>query len=389
MITKIKNAVFITDRLCKDKNLYIENDVIKAFTGEELPFDKEIDAEGMYVSPGFIDIHTHGAGGYDFADGTVEDILGAAMAHAEYGTTTVYPTSASMSFDDTLGFVLNVKKAMEQNAPGKPHIAGSHLEGPYFSQEMRGAQNPEYVKNPVESEYVKWVESGEGTVKRVSFAPELDGAMGLCKYLAENGVTSGFAHTQAIYEEIVPFIDAGCTVATHIYSGMNTVTRRGLYRKLGAVETAFLDERVTAEVIADGIHLPPELLKLIFKIKGPEKICLVTDSMRGAAMENGNYVLGPVSDGMECTVKDGVAFLPDFSAFAGSVATSNRLVRVMHEKAGVSLTDCIKMLCENPARLMNIPKRGKIQEGFYADLVFFDGDINVKKVLIEGKELTK
>ena len=387
MITKIKNAVFITDTEESKKSLYIEDGIIKAFTEDELPFDEEIDAEGMYVSPGFIDIHTHGAGNHDFADGEKEDVLKAAYTHAKYGTTTIYPTCTSSSTEDILLFIENVKEAMKENAPGKPFIAGSHLEGPYFADSQRGAQNPEYIKPPCREEYQQFVKKGEGTVKRISFAPELPGSEELCDYLSENGVVASFGHTDAIYEEILPVIEKGCCLATHLYSGMNMVTRRNCHRKLGAVETSFLEDRVNVEIIADGIHLPPELLRLIYKIKGPEKICLITDSMRGAGMGEGKSVLGPKNDGMDCVIKDGIAYLTDMTAFAGSVATTDRLIRVMNKQADVPLAECIRMMCENPAKIMGLKNKGAIKEGYDADLVFFDKDINIKKVIIKGEAL--
>ena len=389
MTVKIKNAVFITDKLQKDKNLYIKDGKILSLTEDEIPFDEEIDANGLYVSSGFIDIHTHGSGNFDYADGSVEDILNAAYAHAKGGVTTVFPTASSLSTEDTDKFVVNVKAAMEHNAPGKPFIAGSHLEGPYFADSQRGAQNPEYIKPPVYDEYSNWVRLGDGTLKRISYAPELEGSDKMCRYLNENGVISAYAHTDGIYEEIKPLIDLGCKIATHLYSGMNVVTRRNMYRKLGGVETAFLEDDVTVEVIADGVHLPIELLKLIYKIKGDDKICLVTDSMRGEGMGSGPSILGPIKDGMECYVeKDDIAYLPDKTSFAGSVASGSRLVRTMYKKAGIPLCSVIKMMCETPAKVMNLENRGKLIPGYWADLVFFDEDINIHKVLIEGKELS-
>ena len=170
---------------------------------------------------------------------------------------------------------------------------------------------------------------------------------------------------------------------------MNTVIRRGLFRKLGAVETAFLEDKVVTEVITDGIHLPLELLRLIYKIKGADKICLVTDSMRGASQDDGKSILGPEKEGVRCIIKDGVAYLEDMTAFAGSVATADRLVRVMHKNAGIPLCDVIKMMCETPAKTMNIKNRGRIENGYYADLVFFDEDIQIRKTIIQGKELYK
>ena len=387
MRTKIKNAVLVSDILDNKNHLYYEDGKIVAITTEELPCDREIDAQGLYVAPGFIDIHTHGAGDYDFGDGSADDIRKASYAHAQHGTTAIYPTCTTTSTEGILQFIRNVKEVMAENRPGMPFVAGSHLEGPYFSQGMRGAQNPAYIKSPVPEEYKAFIEAGEGTVRRISFAPELDGSLELCDYLVENGVVAAFGHTEAIYEELVPVIRKGCKLATHLYSGMNLVTRRGPYRKLGAVETAFLEDDVTVEIIADGIHLPKELLQLIYKYKGSDKICLITDSMRGAGMPEGPTLLGPKADHFECVIKDGVAMLPDMTAFAGSVATADRLIRVMHKQVGVSLPECIKMLCANPAKTMGLADRGRLEVGFVADLVFFDGDINVKKVILQGEEL--
>lgn len=389
MRTKITNAVLVTDVLDSKNNLYFEDGKIVAITAEDLPYDRVINAEGLYVAPGFIDIHTHGAGDYDFGDGSADDIRKASYAHAEHGTTAIYPTCTTTSTEGILQFILNVKEVMAENRPGMPYVAGSHLEGPYFSQSMRGAQNPAYIKSPVSEEYKRFIEAGEGTVRRISFAPELEGSPDLCDYLVENGVVAAFGHTEAIYEELIPVIRKGCKLATHLYSGMNLVTRRGPYRKLGAVETAFLEDDVTVEIIADGVHLPKELLQLIYKYKGSDKICLITDSMRGAGMPEGPTLLGPKADNFECIIKDGVAMLPDMTAFAGSVATADRLIRVMHKEVGVSLPECIKMMCQMPAKTMGLADRGKLEAGCVADLVFFDDDINVKEVILQGEELQK
>ncbi len=388
MITRIKNGIIITDVLEKGKYLYFKDSKITAVTSDELPYDEEIDAKGQYVAPGFIDIHTHGAGNCDFADGSRDGILQGCYAHAKYGTTTIFPTCTSSAFEDILLFLENVKSLIAENAPGKPHIAGSHLEGPYFCDGQRGAQNPAYIKAPVPEEYKKFYEVADGTLARISFAPELDGALELCDYLREKGVVASYGHTDGVYSEIKPAIDRGCKLATHLYSGMNCVTRRNLIRNLGAVETTFLEDDVYAEIICDGIHLPPDVLRLIIKIKGTDKLCMITDSMRGAGVGEGASILGAKNDGLPVTIKNGVAYLNDMTAFAGSVATSDRLVRVMHKDVGVSLPECIKMMCKNPADVMHITDRGQLKEGFFADIVFFDENINVSEVLIEGKELS-
>lgn len=381
-VTLIKNAVIVADQLIKNKNLYIKGDKIEAITSEILPHDLEIDAKGLYVAPGFIDIHTHGGAGRAFNDGTVEDILAIAEFHASHGTTSIIPSCPSDSFENMLLFVKNVKTAMQLNAPGRPHIAGSHLEGPYYSLEMCGAQNTDYIKPPVREEYEQLVECGEGTIKLVSFAPELEGTKEFCIYLKEHNIQAAFGHTSAIYEDIKPLIPLGLTLATHIYSGMNCVTRRNLFRKLGAVETAFLEDDVYVEAIGDGMHLPPELLKLVYKIKGPDKMCLVTDSIRAAGMPEGPYE-------ERATVMGGIAYLKDMSSFAGSVATTDRLVRTMYKQVGAPLTDCVKMITQIPAKLMKLENIGKIEKDYVANLVFFDDNINVSKVIIRGKEFKK
>lgn len=387
MILKIKNAKVISGGEITSYNVYIEDDKIKAVSGEELYFDEEFDAEGNYLSSGFIDIHTHGAGGYDFGDGQESDILNGAYAHAKHGTTGIYPTCTSSSFDEQITFIRNVKSAMAKNAPGIPHILGSHLEGPYFNLKMCGAQNPEHIRTAKKEEYTAFVKEGEGTLRRISFAPEIEGTDELLDYLNEEKIVSSFGHTDGIYEEIQPYIDKGCRLATHLYSGMNTVTRRDLMRKLGAVETALYDDSVTVEVIADGIHLPKELLGFIYKIKGSDRVCLVTDSMRGAGCKEGRYILGPKDTGLETEVRNGVAYLTDMTAFAGSVATADRLVRVMYKEAKIPLCECIKMITETPANVMGVCDRGLVKEGYVADIVIFDDDINIKKVIIRGKEL--
>ncbi|MBE6703894.1 MAG: N-acetylglucosamine-6-phosphate deacetylase [Ruminococcaceae bacterium] len=387
MITRIKNGIIIADTLEKGKYIYFDDGRITAVTSDDLPYDNEIDAEGNYVSPGFIDIHTHGAGNADFADGDRESIICGCNTHAKHGTTTIFPTCTSSATKDILNFLETVRELIKENAPGKPHIAGSHLEGPYFADGQRGAQNPAYIKAPVPEEYKKFYEVAEGTLSRISFAPELPGSLELCDFLSEKGVVASFGHTDGVYSELKPAIDKGCRLATHLYSGMNCVTRRNLLRNLGAVETTFLEDDVYAEIICDGIHLPPELLKLIIKIKGTDKLCMITDSMRAAGMPEGDYQLGAKDDGLECTVKNGVAYLHDMTAFAGSVATTDRLVRVMYKQVGMSLTECIKMMCAVPAKVMHIDAdRGLLKEGYFADIVIFDEDINVKKVIIEGKE---
>lgn len=380
MITKIINGRIITDSKEICKSLYIKDDKIMAVTNEELPFNRLIDADNNYVSAGFIDIHTHGGGGHDFMDGGVTPVLEATKMHLQHGTTTIMPTTLASSRQTLIESISDMKKAMTKC----PNIIGVHLEGPYFSHSQSGAQNPKYITNPKKEEYGEIISLGKGIIKRWSFAPELEGSGKFCKTLLRNNIIPSIAHSDAEYEDVLKVYNMGCRLVTHLYSGMSTIKRVNGYRKLGIVESAYLLEDMTAEVIADGIHLPPQLLNLIYKIKGVDNICLVTDSMRGAGMPNGLSILGRKEDGMQCIIEDGVAKLMDRTAFAGSVATADRLVRVFSKEAGISIADSVKMITENPAKILGLSSKGRIQEGFDADIIIFDKNVNIKVVIASG-----
>jgi N-acetylglucosamine-6-phosphate deacetylase len=343
---------------------------------------KIIDAGGNYIAPGFIDIHTHGAGGHDFMDGTVEAILEAARAHMRHGTTSLVPTTLTSSLEDLFKTLDNFKKAGEYQ--DGPELLGIHLEGPYFSMEQRGAQDPRFIKNPDREEYMKILDSSKDII-RWTVAPELEGALAMGRELKNRGVLPSIGHSNAIYEDVQRAFENGFTHVTHLYSGMSMVRRINAYRYAGVVESAFLIDDMTVEIIADGKHLPQSLLKLIYKIKGPDRICLVTDSMRAAGMPDGEYILGSLKSGQEAIVEEGVAKLPDRSAFAGSVATTDRLVKTMVEIAGVPLIDAVRMMTSTPARIIGAADRkGALVPGKDADIIVFDERINIKTVITRG-----
>lgn len=384
MITKIINGKIISGReIVTDRALYFRENEIMAVTGEPRPYDRLMDAEGQYVSPGFIDIHVHGGGGYDFMDGGVEAIAKAAEFHLAHGTTSIMPTSLSSSMDTLTAFLEDLRSAMKSHAT-KANLLGAHLEGPYFSLGQSGAQNPAYIKNPEPAEYEEIIRLYGDVIRRWSFAPELKGSEAFCRRLKENGILSAIAHSDAVYEDVEKVYGLGCHLVTHLYSGMSSITRQNGYRSLGVVEAAYLLEDMAVEVIADGRHLPPELLKLIVKCKGVEKICLVTDAMRGAGLAEGESFLGRREEAMPCVIEDGVAKLPDRTSFAGSVATADRLVRTMVQKADVRVSDAVWMMTAVPAEIFRLGKKGKLQEGYDADIVWFDSDIRVSKVIVGG-----
>ena len=384
---KIYNGRIITPNgIIKDGSILIADGKIAAISEGhiEAPNAMEIDAGDKYVSPGFIDIHVHGGGGHDFMDNTVEAFLGIASTHARYGTTAMLPTTLTSSKEDLLETLRVYELANKKNFNGAQFI-GMHLEGPYFALSQCGAQDPRYIRNPDRVEYME-ILAGTSAIKRWSAAPELKGAIEFGKYLTSKGVLAAIAHTDAIYEEVAEAFENGYTLATHFYSGMSGVTRRNAFRYAGVIESAYLIDGMDVEIIADGVHLPAPLLKLIYKIKGAKKIALITDAMRAAAMPPGESILGSLKNGIPVIVEDNVAKMPDRSCFAGSVATANRLVRTMVTMADVPLLEAIQMASLTPATIMKInDKKGSLEIGKDADIVIFDKDISVETTIINGK----
>ena len=337
-----------------------------------------VDAEGLYLSPGFIDIHTHGAGGYNFMDGP-EAIYGACRAHMLHGTTTILPTTVTGSRQELLEYV-ELFNGIELQRPGHPTIHGLHLEGPYFAASQAGAQNPEYLRAPQPEEYEQ-VLARTKRIRRWSFAVELPGSQQFLRRLREEGIISRLAHLDATCQEVFRSYENGLACLTHFYSCMATVRRVNAWRIAGAIEAGYLLDDLYVEAIADGCHLPAELLQLIYKIKGPDRVCLVTDSMQAAGMPDGEYTLG----GLPVIKEDGVAKLADRSAFAGSVATTDRLVRTVCRLTDAPLYQAVKMASLTPAKLLRIDgETGSIGQGKRADLLLFDEDIQIKKVMVRG-----
>ena len=240
------------------------------------------------------------------------------------------------------------------------------------------------MKKPQPEEYNAILESSEDII-RWSVAPELEGAIKMGHVLQEHHILPSIAHTDAIYEEVTQAYKAGYTHITHLYSAMSSVTRRNAFRYAGVVEAAYLIDDMTVEIIADGIHLPKPLLQFVYKFKGADKIALCTDAMRGAGMPDGESILGSLANGQKVIIEDGVAKMPDRSAFAGSVATTNRLVRTMVQLADVSLINAIRMMTLTPARILHIDKsKGSLESGKDADIVIFDNQINIIHTISEG-----
>ncbi len=384
--TLFTNAQIITPTGITWGEVLVEGSSIKeiSFNGTITEkVDTKIDVKGNYLSPGFIDTHTHGAGGADFMDGDVESIYTAAKMHLNHGVTSILPTTITGSKQDLLDYI-DLFNTVNLEKEGCPTILGLHLEGPYFAASQAGAQDPRYLRNPEPEEY-REVLSKTDRIKRWSFAIELEGADAFLNELREYGIITSLAHSEATCEQVQRAYEKGLSALTHFYSAMAGVKRVNAYRVAGAIEAGYLLDDLMVEVIADGKHLPKELLQLIYKIKGSDKICLVSDSMRAAGMGDGEYILGGKKTGITVLVEDEVAKLLDRTAFAGSTATDDRLIRTFQQLTDAPLYEVVKMLTLTPARLLKIDSaKGSIAEKKDADLIVFDKDINVSTVMVMG-----
>ncbi len=344
-----------------------------------------IDAGGGYISPGFVDIHVHGGAGSDFSDGTMHDLRNACRFHMAGGVTSVVPATASMPTEQILT-ALGVIAEAKRLPPDGSRVLGAHLEGPYLLYEKRGCHIESQVRNPDPDEYGKFIDRADH-ILRVTCAPELPGAEEMISALSAAGIIASAGHSNASYSLIMRAIEWGVTHITHIYCAMSTFvtfSKQLAKREGGMVEAALLDERLTTEVISDGVHLSADMLRLIHKNKGPGKVAIVSDAMRGAGMPDGEYTFGP-RDGPKAVVKNGESRIS--GRLASSTFRLNQMVRFYHEHVGVPLYDIVRMASLTPATIIRQADRiGSLEKGKFADVIVFDDDILVKRVFIGGNE---
>lgn len=335
-----------------------------------------VDARGMYIVPGGVEIHVHGGGGRDFMEGTEDAFRTAVDAHMQHGTTSIFPTLSSSSIPMIQAAARTTEKLMaEKDSP----VLGLHLEGHYFNMKMAGGQIPEYIKNPDPNEYIPLLEEFN-CIKRWDASPELLGALQFGKYVSNKGILVSVAHTQAEFEDIRAGFDAGYTHATHFYNAMPGFHKKNEYKYEGTVESIYLMDDMTVEAIADGIHVPPTILRLIYKVKGVEKTALITDALACAASDS------QVAFDPRVIIEDGVCKLADRSALAGSIATMDRLIQTMTFKAEVPLFDVCRMISETPAKIMGVfDRKGSLERGKDADILLLDKNLDVRAVWAMGK----
>lgn len=377
----IKNSKIITPyEIKKGYSLIINNgkikDIIKNETIYKNQFDKIIDLEGKYLSPGFIDIHNHGNNGHDSMEGTYEALESMSKYHIKNGVTGYLATPMTNPKENILKAIENAARYIQEKNDKGAKVLGIYLEGPYFSQEKKGAQPSEYIKTPDIEELKMYIKEGKGNIKVVALAPEINNAKETITYLKEQGIKISAGHTNATYEETIEGIERGITQVTHLYNGMRSFT----HREPGVIGAALTDERVYCEMICDGIHLHKAAMKMAVKMKGKDKIILISDAIMAAGLSDGEYELG----GQKVFVKDGEARL-ESGVLAGSTLTLNRAVYNMVHLVGVPLKEAVQMASLNPARAIGIDKRkGSIEIGKDADIIAFDENLNVSFTMVEG-----
>jgi len=341
-----------------------------------------IDAQWAYVAPGCIDTHLHGGDGHDFTEATPEAFRAIAYAHATQGVTTLYPTLAVAPTAVFRQAIKACETVVSQPYEGA-HIEGLHLEGNYINPLLKGGQDERFIQLPDPAEYQELLESTR-LIKRWTAAPELPGALEFARYAHSKGVLVSLGHTAADYPTVKRAYEAGFTHATHFYNAMSGVHKQREYKHEGTIESVYLVPEMTVELVADGIHVPPAILRLICAFKGIDRISLISDAMAAAACLRPEHLrLDP-----RMIVEDGVCKLADRSALTGSIASGIRLIQVMAEKAEIPVADCVRMAATNPARLMGIDDRkGSIERGKDADLILFDENFRLQSVWIGGKQL--
>lgn len=380
MLTQIINGKILTPQgWLKNGSIILRDSKILEVTNCDLAVigAKLVDAKGMYVVPGGIEMHVHGGGGRDFQEGKEDAFRTAVEAHLKHGTTSIFPTLSSSTVPMIEEAVQTCNKLMED--PLTP-ILGLHLEGHYLNPAKAGAQQPGWIKDPDPNEYIPIVENSP-CLKRWDAAPEMPGAIQFGRYCSEKGILPSIAHTQADYSDVKAAYEAGYRHVTHFYNAMPGFHNKNEFKYEGTVESIYLIDDMTIECVADGIHVPPTILRMAYKIKGVERMALITDALAVAAASEDAQAFDA-----RVIVEDGVAKLSDRSALAGSIATTDRLIKTAVNMAEIPLEDAVRMCSETPSLIMRVnDRKGTLQRDKDADILILDDKLDVRCIWQMGR----
>jgi N-acetylglucosamine-6-phosphate deacetylase len=396
---RIVNATLVLpDRLVPGGAIDVDNGRIAALGPQDALGGwpgRTVDAGGDFVSPGFVDLHVHGGDNADFMDGTVQAFETVVRAHTRHGTTTVVPTSTVARHEQTLAFLRNTRE-LKRRGPRPPlglgRVAGAHLYGPYFNEDKVGCHPKDPARPPTPDEYEQYLEFAD-VMLTATCAPELPGAAGFYRAAAAKGVRLNAGHSNATWSEMAAAHALGLRHVDHLYCAMSSVSslreRCGTPMQASMLEFVLATADMTTEVIADGRHLSPELLRFIATVKGADKTALVTDCSRALDQPPGMYTFGP-RDGGEPFYSDGsVGLLPDSPNLASSVRGMDFMVRHMHQQVGLDLPTAVRMASLTPATIIGLQDEiGSLAAGKRADLVFLDNGLNVMRVFVDGEVVT-
>ncbi|MFF9067899.1 N-acetylglucosamine-6-phosphate deacetylase [Streptomyces sp. NPDC014891] len=362
--------VVLPTGIVENGRVIVEGDRIVGSTAQDTP---AIDLTGHWLVPGFVDMHNHGGGGASFTSGSVDEVLKGVHTHRLHGTTTVVASFVTGEMD-----FLTQRAGLLSELAEQGDLAGLHFEGPFISPCRKGAHDETLLRDPDPADVRKLIDAARGQAKMVTLATELPGGIDSVRLLAEHGVIAAIGHTDASYEQTVQAIDAGATVATHLYNAMPALG----HRAPGPIAALLEDERITVELINDGTHLHPAALELAFHHAGPERVALITDAMDAAGFGDGRYMLGP----LEVEVKDSVARLVEGGSIAGSTLTLDRAFKRAATVDGLPVESVVQAISANPARLLGVYDRvGSLEPGKDADLVVLDAAFDLKGVMRKGE----
>src|SRR5882724_9518861 len=385
-------TLVLPDRLLAGGWLLVDGDRIVAVgpPGALLPASQTVNLDGAFLSPGFVDVHVHGGDGHDFMDGTEDAFREICKAHARHGTTSLLPTTTVGRHDQHLAF-LELCRGLKRDGTGGARIVGAHFYGPYFAYEARGAHPGAGVRPPVPEEYEQYLAFAD-CITTATVAPELPGAEGFVRACRARGIRCNTGHSHATFDQMAAAVGWGVQHIDHLFCAMSDRARlraSQTYPMRGGVlgATLYFDE-LTTEVIADGKHLQRELLQLAYKIKGPDRLALVTDCNRALDMPDGPYLFGPLDGGEPILRQDGVGVMPDGTALASGVVGMIECVRTFHRLTGVPLVEVIRMASLTPARIAGVADdTGSLAVGKRADLIVLNRELAVRQVYVDGSRV--